>query len=277
MSEEPSTVDKARSYYDSDDADNFYFRVWGGEDLHIGIYEREGESIFDASRRTVKKMAERLAGFPAGSKVVDLGAGYGGSMRYLAREMGFHCTCLNLSPVQNERNRTMNREQGLDDKLEVFDGNFEELPFEGQAFDIAWSQDSILHSSDRQKVFREVDRVLKPGGVFVMTDPMMREDAPLSELQPVFDRIHLDSMGSVEKYAAYARELGWTMDDPEERTRDLVAHYSSVLRELESRTEELLNYCSTEYLERMKKGLRHWITAGENGALFWGILFFRKS
>src|SRR5690606_36140771 len=36
-------VQTARDYYNSDDADNFYFHVWGGEDIHIGLYESENE------------------------------------------------------------------------------------------------------------------------------------------------------------------------------------------------------------------------------------------
>ena len=30
-----ATVSTARDYYNSDDADNFYFMIWGGEDIHI--------------------------------------------------------------------------------------------------------------------------------------------------------------------------------------------------------------------------------------------------
>ena len=29
----------AANYYDSDDADRFYAGIWGGEDIHIGLYE----------------------------------------------------------------------------------------------------------------------------------------------------------------------------------------------------------------------------------------------
>lgn len=271
-----STVDKAEQYYDSPDADSFYFNVWGGEDIHVGLYKSDTESIFDASRRTVEKMAERLEGFPAGSKVIDIGAGYGGSARFLAREKGYHVTALNLSKVQNERDRQMNKEQGLDSMIDVVDGNFEELPFEDNSFEIAWSQDAILHSADREKVFREVDRVLKPGGIFVLTDPMMRDDANREDLQPVFDRIHLDSMGSIGVYDDFAKKLGWKVEEHEERTQDLVTHYSRVRQELETRNDELLQYCSQDYLERMKKGLGHWVEAGGNNALFWGILMYRK-
>ena len=51
-----NVVEKARSYYNSSDADTFYFTVWGGEDIHIGLYKDDREPIFDASRRTVETM-----------------------------------------------------------------------------------------------------------------------------------------------------------------------------------------------------------------------------
>ncbi|HCE41422.1 MAG TPA: SAM-dependent methyltransferase, partial [Alcanivorax sp.] len=47
-----NAVNTARDYYNSDDADQFYARVWGGEDIHVGLYENDEEPIFDASRRT---------------------------------------------------------------------------------------------------------------------------------------------------------------------------------------------------------------------------------
>ncbi len=50
-------MDTAREYYNSTDADRFYATIWGGEDIHIGLYESENDSIVDASRRTVEKMA----------------------------------------------------------------------------------------------------------------------------------------------------------------------------------------------------------------------------
>ena len=54
MQNDPSkdVIKTTQAYYNSDDAQVFYYRLWGGEDLHLGIYEREDEPIRDASRRT---------------------------------------------------------------------------------------------------------------------------------------------------------------------------------------------------------------------------------
>lgn len=271
-----SAVNTAREYYDSDDADNFYFTVWGGEDIHVGLYQSELEPISDASRRTVEKLASRLTNINKDSRVLDIGAGYGGAARYLAKTYGCKVVALNLSTVENERDRQMNREQGLDHLIEVVDGSFESLPYPDESFDAVWSQDAILHSGDRPQVLREAVRVLKPGGEMVFTDPMQADDCPAGVLQPILDRIHLQTLGSPDFYKTELKSLGMEDLGYQDHRHQLVNHYSRVLRELEQREDELSKVVSKDYIERMKKGLGHWIDGGKNGHLAWGIFHFRK-
>jgi cyclopropane fatty-acyl-phospholipid synthase-like methyltransferase len=76
-------AEEAERYYDSEAADEFYREVWGGEDIHIGIYEPVDRPIAEASRATVLRMASKLEGLGSRARVIDIGAGYGGSARYL--------------------------------------------------------------------------------------------------------------------------------------------------------------------------------------------------
>ncbi|MFP4172044.1 MAG: SAM-dependent methyltransferase [Candidatus Hydrogenedentota bacterium] len=270
-------VDAAKQYYDSADADNFYHTVWGGEDLHLGIYESPDEPIFDASRRTVAHMASKLKNLKNDAKVIDVGAGFGGSARYLARTYGCEVVALNLSEAENERDRQKNKEQGLDHLVTVVDGNFESLPYENESFDIVWCQDSFLHSADRGKVIEEVTRVLKPGGEFIFTDPMQADDAPTDKLQPIYDRINLSSMGSPSFYRQKAKECGLTEVEFEELTPQLTHHYARVREEMHKKHDALkANNVSDDYIQRMDKGLQHWVEGGKNGWLVWGIFHFRK-
>jgi len=269
-----AVVETARSYYNSDDADRFYATVWGGEDIHIGLYQPE-DSIFTASQRTVEKMAAQLT-LDGDSQVLDMGAGYGGAARYLVKTYGCTVDCLNLSEVQNNRNRDMNREQGLSDRIRVIDGSFENVPAEAGQYDVVWSQDSFLHSGNRRQSIAEAVRVLKPGGDLIFTDPMQHDECPEGVLQPILDRIHLDTLGSIGFYRQTATALGLTEVDVTELTPQLVNHYSRVLDELNRRHDELVQVCGPDYLERMKTGLGHWVDGGRKGYLSWGILHFRK-
>merc|ERR1711964_535831 len=90
------------------------------------------------------------------------------------------------------------------------DGSFEDIPCNDVTFDIVWSQDAILHSGNRGQVLEEVDRVLKKNGEFIFTDPMQANDCPEGVLQPILDRIHLETLGSPEFYLDQARKLGWS-------------------------------------------------------------------
>ncbi len=275
MDSKSKSVNVARDYYNSGDADNFYSSIWGGEDIHIGIYRSKDEPIAEASRRTVERMTARLEGLGPESRVLDLGAGYGGPARYLAERYGCRVVALNLSEIENERNRALNESRGLESLIEVVEGSFEEVPYDEDSFDAVWSQDAILHSGERGKVFEEVSRVLKEDGNFVFTDPMKADDCPDEVLQPILDRLHLDSLGSSGFYRRTAREVGLRELGFEDHTEQLPTHYARVLEETERREDELSASVSRDYLERMKKGLGHWIEGGRKGHLAWGIHHFR--
>jgi sarcosine/dimethylglycine N-methyltransferase len=264
----------AETYYDSKDADEFYSRIWGGEDIHIGIYQSPEEPIADASRRTVSEMASWLPGLNADTTIVDIGAGYGGAARFLASTYGCRVTCVNLSEAQNARNRRLNEEAGLADKIEVVHGSFEKLPVPSGTYDVAWSQDAILHSGDRRRVLEEVRRVLRPSGRFIFTDPMQADDCPPNVLEPVYARLQLTSLSSPGWYRSMLTALGFRELEAQELTEHLTMHYTRVRKELERRTPDLSKHASAAYLASMKQGLDHWIKAGRNGHLRWGIYCF---
>ena len=271
-----AVVETAREYYNSRDADNFYFHIWGGNDIHIGIYGSDQDAIADASRRTVEKIAGLLPDLDENSRILDIGSGYGGAARYLAGRYGCRVTALNLSETENARARNMNREAGLDHLIEVVDGSFEDIPCDDLSFDVAWSQDAILHSGQRKRVIKEVSRVLKPGGCFIFTDPMQADDCPPGVLQPVLDRIHLESLGSPAFYTRACGENGLKLIRFTDCTEQLGRHYRRVHDALVENQDQLKGKVSDEYIRRMLKGLKHWVEASDKGYLSWGILQFKK-
>lgn len=270
-----NAVNTARDYYNSPDADTFYAAVWGGEDIHVGMYGDEVEEIGAASRRTVETMAD-LGDFTRESTVLDLGAGYGGAARYLARTYGCRVTCLNLSEVENERNRRMNAERGLEELIEVVDGSFEDLTFHDHAFDVIWSQDSLLHSGDRARVLEEAKRVLRSGGQMIFTDPMATESASKDDLKPILQRIQLDTLATPAFYRRELSRLGVRSVEFYDHSDQLPRHYQRVYDELVRRETDLGGRVSNEYYRQMKAGLQHWVHGGNVGHLAWGIFHVRN-
>jgi len=269
-------IEVARNYYNSNDADNFYSRVWGGEDLHVGIYKTEDEDIYPASRRTIDRMTQFADKIDTDTKIIDLGGGYGGTGRHLAKKYGCHVTVINLSEKENERGRKLNREQGLDHLVDIIDGSYDEVDYPDNAFDIVWSEDAFLHTDNRDKVIKEAARVLKNGGDFIFTDPMQTDNCDEEVLQPIYDRLQLPSLGSPAFYREASEKYGLKEIVFDEMPLQLATHYNRVLQETVKREEDLKNHISEEYIEKMKKGLKHWVNGGRNGNLTWGIFHFKK-
>lgn len=273
--QQSSVVSRTRDYYNSNEVLSFQKLIYNHSDhCSIGLYDGP-ESIHEAMYKTVKKMAS-LVPLNESSIVLDMGAGYGGAARYLANTANCFVDCLNLSEGQNQRNRELNQKQGLDSQIRVIEGSFEEIPSENAHYDVVWSQDALLFSSDRVKMFQEVYRVLKKGGHFIFTDPMKSDDCPTEILQPLLKRIHLDSMSSFDFYRNTAKTLGFEEIQVIELTKQLTHHYTRLLEEINSQYEAFIEASGKDYIEHQKRGLKHWVEAGKKGYLNWGILHFRK-
>nr|VFK42873.1 MAG: sarcosine/dimethylglycine N-methyltransferase [Candidatus Kentron sp. SD]VFK48468.1 MAG: sarcosine/dimethylglycine N-methyltransferase [Candidatus Kentron sp. SD]VFK79476.1 MAG: sarcosine/dimethylglycine N-methyltransferase [Candidatus Kentron sp. SD] len=277
----PPSLSEALDHYDHALADLFYKQVWAGDDIFIGLGwhddDNKPKTIADACRKMVDHMVALIPNRQhTGARLLDLGAGYGASARHLAREYGFRVDCLNLSEAQNAENKRLNREYGLDDKIDVFPGNFESLAFSDGIYDVIWSQDAFLHSNDRARILREIDRVLQPGGDIVFTDILEIEDCPNLALESVLARFGLKSLATQSFYRGEAERLGWRMHTIRDISPHLVKHYRRVIQEVASNHDELSKMFEADYLAKGRQGMEDWIDAGERGYLRWGMFHFGK-
>ena len=110
----------------------------------------------------------------------------------------------------------------------------------------------------------------------IFTDPMQTNHCDESLLQPVYDRINLSSLGSPAFYQKACEEESLKFITFEELQDQLVKHYSVVLEETEKNMGKLKGKVSDNYIQNMKKGLKHWINGGKQGNLTWGIFHFIK-
>src|SRR5262249_21379469 len=152
----------------------------------------------------------------------------------------------NVSAVQNAVNRDKNRRAGVDQRIRVVHGSFDDIPEPDCSYDIVWSQDAILHATDRRKVLEEGFRVLKHGAELVFNEPMPAGDVPDGALQPVYDRLNLPDLGSMRFYREVAQAVGFEVLGQVDLVHNLRAHYQRVLEELDARRSELEQKSSAE-------------------------------
>jgi ubiquinone/menaquinone biosynthesis C-methylase UbiE len=274
--------DNVQKYYDNTDTDEFYSRIWGGEDLHLAFYDKplEEQDIRETSTRAVHWLSRLLfnkGALQPGFLGIDLGAGYGGSARYLSSTYGVQIDCVNISEWQNRRNTEITEAAGLSEFVKVYLGSFTDLPCESNRYDFAWCEEALIHSPDKLKVFQEAHRVLKSGGLFLLTDPLQKEISH-EELVPILERAHLVDMGSRDRYRKYASNCGFELLEEIDCPQALIDTYGRVKMELEKQGKQLAKegLCSIAFQEKMKAGLQRWVDAGQQGKLTWTVFLFQK-
>jgi ubiquinone/menaquinone biosynthesis C-methylase UbiE len=100
----------------------------------------------------------------ASDHVLDIGCGIGGPARWIAAKYGCQVTGVDLTAEFCEAARELNGLCGLADRVRILHGSALALPIPNESFDRAYSQAALMNVSDKQGVFREAWRVLRPGG-----------------------------------------------------------------------------------------------------------------
>lgn len=129
----------------------------------------------------------------AGTEVLDVGCGLGGVDVLLATEHGAaRVVGIDVEAPLIERARERAERAGLSGRIrfeQVVPGPF---PFDAESFDVVFTKDAMIHIPDKLALYREVLRVLRPGGLFVGSDWLRGgEGAYSAAMRAWFDVVHL--------------------------------------------------------------------------------------
>jgi len=120
-------------------------------------------------REATVELADAL-GLDAGQHVLDVGSGIGGPSRYVAHAHGARVTGIDLTAEYCTLAERFARSTGLAERLAYHHGSALAMPFEGGAFDAAYTQHVAMNIADKPALYREIARVLKPGAAFGIYD-----------------------------------------------------------------------------------------------------------
>jgi ubiquinone/menaquinone biosynthesis C-methylase UbiE len=124
-------------------------------------------------RQATLDFAERFATEP-GQHLLDVGCGLGGASRFFAQERGCRVTGIDVTEEYVRAAEALARRVGLGDRVAYRHGSALALPFAPGAFDGAYMLHVGMNIAEKARLFAEVRRVLRPGGVFGVYD-VMRE------------------------------------------------------------------------------------------------------
>jgi arsenite methyltransferase len=150
-------------------------RAWA-KDLD---YPPELANVPEASVESFAGVANHfvLGRLDEGATVVDLGCGAGTDLLIAAQMVGpaGRAIGIDMTPSMLERARNSAREMGLEN-VELHEGLIESLPLEDESVDVVISNGVIDLVPDKDAVFSEIDRVLRPGGRLQIADVVIHKE-----------------------------------------------------------------------------------------------------
>lgn len=114
-----------------------------------------------------------------GERVLDIGCGAGMDLLIAARKVGAEgrAVGVDMTSSMTERARAGAKEAGLA-HVEIRQGEAEALPVENDSMDVVISNGVLNLTPDKLRAFREIARVLRPGGRLLLADIIIGTELP---------------------------------------------------------------------------------------------------
>lgn len=161
-------------------------------DVILGALEKAGKDLarltpqdlapvdeFHIRGRAATLELAKAAGLDANKRVLDVGSGIGGTSRCLAKEFGCRVSGIDLTAEYCHVAAMLTAKIGLANLVDFRQGDATRMPFEDGSFDVVWTEHVAMNIADKPRLYREMHRVLKPGGTLAIYDILAGPAGPV--------------------------------------------------------------------------------------------------
>lgn len=175
----PDYVKQVKHYYHSLESILGYRLLIKGV-KHFGYHDnpKKPYTVAKAQTRQNDLVAEKL-NLKSGAKILECGCGEGSSANHIAKKYGYKVTGVDILPMNILRaKRKAERDKTNVDFLVA---DYMKLPFGKNQFDGVYAMETLVHAPDPIKLFKGINRVLKPGGKLVFCEYSMTPRNKISQ------------------------------------------------------------------------------------------------
>jgi len=127
--------------------------------------------------------------------ILDIATGTGDLAIAMAKSTDAKITGFDLSAGMLEVGRKKVEEQNLQNRIEMIQGDAENMPFEDNSFDVITVAFGVRNFENLEKGLNDIYRVLKPGGKFIILEFSQPESFPMKQLYSFYSRTVLPRIG----------------------------------------------------------------------------------
>ena len=220
---------------------------------------RKYQELYDNLADIVKKNIPRKLKSPI---IVDLGCGPG----LLTQKIFIKTPEVKIIGVDPSRKMLKYASKNVNNKnFETRLGSSEEIPVTSETSDIIVSRFSLIYWSKPRESFKEINRVLKPGGIIAFTDWLQVGNMTEDEWIALNSFMAFPYLETLEGYVDILKNTGFEIILTEDESDDFAKHchmYQTMLRK-DLKHDIIKNY-GPEMFEAADSGLNLWVQAADS-------------
>lgn len=174
-----------------------------------------------------------------GAHILDIGCGLGGPAMRLARDHRLRVTGIDLVDTVVATARERVAAAGLDQRIEIRQGDATALTFADASFDAVFSQDALCHVPNKAAALSEAARVAKPGAAIAFTDWVETGPMPDALRAAALEALCAANLQTRAGYEALLAGVGYRVTVSDDISAAFTATYEQVMSRLEAMETEI--------------------------------------
>ena len=186
------------------------------------------------------------------SSVLEIGSGFGGPARHIAKQAKCRVTALELQPDQNTVARELTERCGLSSLLNHRCGDFMDTDWSDETFDAIVSWLAIYHIPDRKRLLEISSQLLGDDGVFFTEDLYCRQSLEPDENQLMSTGLYAAHLPDFDTYLREFEQAGFEIVESRDMSEDWAEFTSNRLQDYRNKRNRHIRVHNLETYQAME-------------------------